>query len=43
MGLITRVAGTGTLGNSGDDGQATVAKLNTPANLNRSGCSGCGY
>ena len=30
MGLITRVAGTGTAGNSGDDGPATDAELNQP-------------
>jgi hypothetical protein len=30
MGVITRVAGTGTLGNSGDDGPATEAELNQP-------------
>ena len=29
-GVITRVAGTGTAGNSGDDGTATAAKLNRP-------------
>jgi len=29
-GLITRVAGTGTAGNSGDDGPATAAQLNVP-------------
>ena len=29
-GMITRVAGTGTPGNSGDDGPATDAQLNTP-------------
>jgi DNA-binding beta-propeller fold protein YncE len=29
-GVITRVAGTGTAGNSGDDGPATDAQLNTP-------------
>jgi trimeric autotransporter adhesin len=29
-GVITRVAGTGTLGNSGDDGPATEAELNQP-------------
>ena len=33
MGVITRVAGTGTAGNSGDDGPATVAKLNFPAGV----------
>jgi trimeric autotransporter adhesin len=30
MGVITRVAGTGTPGNSGDDGPATDARLNAP-------------
>ena len=30
MGVITRVAGTGTAGNSGDDGLATDAQLNVP-------------
>ena len=30
MGVITRVAGTGTAGNSGDDGPATDAELNFP-------------
>ena len=30
MGVITRVAGTGTAGNSGDDGPATAAQLNDP-------------
>jgi glucose/arabinose dehydrogenase len=30
MGVITRVAGTGTQGDSGDDGPATDAELNTP-------------
>ena len=29
-GVITRVAGTGTAGNSGDDGPATDARLNRP-------------
>ena len=29
-GVITRVAGSGTPGNSGDDGTATAAKLNGP-------------
>jgi glucose/arabinose dehydrogenase len=29
-GVITRVAGTGTAGNSGDDGAATEAKLTSP-------------
>src|SRR5947207_2038989 len=32
-GTITRVAGTGTPGNSGDDGPATDAQLSTPAGL----------
>ena len=31
MGLITRVAGTGTPGNTGDDGPATDAQLHEPA------------
>jgi hypothetical protein len=30
-GVITRVAGTGTAGNSGDDGPATGAELNAPS------------
>jgi hypothetical protein len=30
MGVITRVAGTGTAGNTGDDGPATVAQLSAP-------------
>ena len=30
MGFITRVAGTGTPGNTGDDGPATDAQLNKP-------------
>src|SRR5947199_115422 len=30
LGTITRVAGTGTAGNSGDDGLATDAQLDTP-------------
>jgi NHL repeat-containing protein len=33
MGVITRVAGTGTRGNSGDDGPATNAELNLPAGV----------
>ena len=33
MGVITRVAGTGTPGNSGDDGPATDARLNSPASV----------
>ena len=33
MGVITRVAGTGTPGNSGDDGPATVAELNFPVGV----------
>ena len=32
-GVITRVAGTGTAGNSGDDGLATSAQLHTPARV----------
>ena len=32
-GVITRVAGTGTAGNSGDDGPATDAQLNAPAGV----------
>jgi trimeric autotransporter adhesin len=32
-GVITRVAGTGTAGDSGDDGQATSAKLNQPTEV----------
>ena len=32
-GVITRVAGTGTAGNSGDDGPATDAELNEPAEV----------
>ena len=30
MGVITRVAGTGTVGNAGDDGPATAAQLTLP-------------
>jgi len=30
MGFITRVAGTGIVGNTGDDGPATDAQLNEP-------------
>ena len=30
MGVITRVAGTGTAGNAGDDGPATAAQLTLP-------------
>ena len=30
MGVITRVAGTGTVGNAGDDGPATAAQLSSP-------------
>ena len=30
MGLITRVAGTGTAGGSGDEGPATEAELSNP-------------
>ena len=33
MGVITRVAGTGGAGSSGDDGPATVAQLNVPLGL----------
>jgi len=33
MGMITRVAGTGTLGNTGDDGPATDAQLFFPAGV----------
>jgi hypothetical protein len=33
MGVITRVAGTGTAGNSGDDGPATDAEVNRPAGV----------
>ena len=32
-GVITRVAGTGTAGNSGDDGPATDAELNQPLDV----------
>jgi hypothetical protein len=32
-GVITRVAGTGTLGNSGDGGPATAAQLNSPVGV----------
>jgi serine/threonine-protein kinase len=32
-GVISRVAGTGTAGNSGDDGQATSAQLHAPARV----------
>jgi hypothetical protein len=32
-GVITRVAGTGSVGNSGDDGLATSAQLHTPARV----------
>jgi len=32
-GVITRVAGTGTLGNAGDDGPATDARLNVPVGV----------
>jgi len=32
-GVITRVAGTGTAGNTGDDGPATDAELNTPTGV----------
>jgi len=30
MGFITRVAGTGIVGNTGDDGPATDAQINEP-------------
>jgi NHL repeat len=33
MSVITRVAGTGTAGNSGDDGPATDAQLNAPTGI----------
>jgi hypothetical protein len=33
MSVITRLAGTGTAGNSGDDGAATDAQLNFPMGL----------
>ena len=33
MGVITRVAGTGTAGNTGDDGPAIDAQLHGPAEL----------
>ena len=33
MGVITRVAGTGTAGNTGDDGPAIDAQLNRPAGV----------
>ena len=33
MGVITRVAGTGTAGNTGDDGPATDAELNQPGGV----------
>jgi len=32
-GIITRIAGTGTFGNSGDDGPATDAQLSFPAGV----------
>jgi hypothetical protein len=32
-GVITRIAGTGTAGNSGDDGPATEAELNNPSEV----------
>jgi hypothetical protein len=32
-GVITRVAGTGVAGNSGDDGPATEAQLHTPRSV----------
>jgi NHL repeat len=40
MGVITRVAWTGTAGNTGDDGFATDAQLNNPAGLAVSGDGG---
>ena len=33
MGVITRAAGTGTAGNSGDDGSAATARLSDPAGV----------
>ena len=33
MGVITRVAGTGIAGNSGDDGPATDAELRSPSRV----------
>ena len=33
MGVITRVAGTGTAGNAGDDGPAIDAQLNGPGGV----------
>jgi hypothetical protein len=33
MGVIIQVAGTGTPGNSGDDGPATVAQLHEPTGV----------
>jgi DNA-binding beta-propeller fold protein YncE len=33
MGVITRVAGTGTAGNSGDDGSAATARLGDPTGV----------
>ena len=33
MGFITRVAGTGIVGNTGDDGPATEAQLNRPVGV----------
>ena len=33
MGVITRVAGTGTPGNTGDDGPATDAQLHEPVGV----------
>ena len=33
MGVITRAAGTGTVGNTGDDGPATVAQLHEPTGV----------
>jgi hypothetical protein len=40
MGVITRVAGTGTAGNTGDDGLAADAQLNNPAGLAVTGDGG---
>src|SRR4051812_12433688 len=40
MGVITRVAGTGTAGDTGDEGFATDTQLNDPAGLAVSGDGG---
>jgi hypothetical protein len=40
MGVITRVAGTGTPGNSGDDGPATDAQLHQPVGVAVTGDGG---